>query len=130
MTWTYEEYAGYPYLADFFEKKFKFGIEFMEDIVSMDIKEGNEGTLLDIKTNGVLRPVFYMRLSGENSPLVYNLRFELKQGLVKEIWKEVEVTDLPNYRGFKRSVPELATYNDYMSIAKYAVNRFPILLWI
>ena len=133
MAWRYTEYAGCPQLTDWIDKQFKFGIVLDEDVT--DIKPKFVETpdkvyeTLEIKTNSILRPRFYMRI-GENKSSILNYEFDLLKGLERRLWTlDQNLTIIRNFPGEYHTLTtkqiDTGEFEDFMRIGKYAVDRFP-----
>jgi len=135
MTWRYTEYAGCPYLTDWADKKFKFGIILDEDTIigqPLTVRSVQDlAEFVNLPTNGILRPRFYMRI-GSNSSSVFNIEFDRNRGLVRKITSfvpgTVEVEGLSGeFTEFKEQKIGVGGFEDFKRIGEYTVRRFPFI---
>ncbi len=133
MVWQYTEYAGCPYLTDWKEKQFKFAIILDEDAITgepLTIKSVQDlASFVQLPSNGVLRPHFYMRI-GENSSSVLNLEFERNSGLVRRMLTfdpgTVKIKGFSGgYQNARPRKVDGVDFDDFLRIGEYAVRRFP-----
>lgn len=133
MVWRYTEYSGCPQLTDWDKKQFKFGIILDEDTIigePMNVEHAQD--LIDViqlPTNGILRPHFYMRV-GENSSSVFNLEFDRNGGLVRRIWTfEPGTTIIKGFLGeYQKIIPQkidAGKFEDFKRMGEFAIRRFP-----
>ncbi len=126
MVWVYTEYAGYPYLSDEVNKKFRFGVESCVSSTNIrtedvDTPTGKAVSIRVIDPNAPLNANFYYRTDREGKPY-QNLQLT-EQGLLTRQRVFVKGQTSEGMTSLKVRNLGVADFDDLKDIATYAVSR-------